>query len=409
MDKSGENITDPHLLDHIKKLEYFARACMECINDINDIHNGISIFYNIDFSLLCPALFDRPPQGSAPFLDSKKSEMKRVLNEVKNLPGSQLVVSGPTVLEIFDQLNHIQRQYNTNLRSLHARHRRQDSILRDALKTSEQIRNDLAIFTSKGIDARVRAPIDRFLKLMDAGTIVGIGDVVDVDLVRTKTDKNLYEQFLKQHEQERIGYDVGRRARQDSLFHYKIDAANNCLTMAVSGDEDKRVVFVTPTPLNIRQCQSHARMDRTPLIRINLDRLKKTDIGNVNETDFLFNAARDAYVLAGNLKQHKRFKDVPGYLQVKIAGFLQIPMLALSKGSQEKGAAGDYEIEDIVKAVSDPRQMEVVREEAIEHLKAGAKKMMENSARFDLPFIEQFDFTDDPVLLRLKNELGVQF
>jgi hypothetical protein len=90
---------DP-IVDYIKKLEYFARACFECIQDINDTQKGIQVNYIVDFSLFCPVIFDRPPQGSAPYLYSKKDEMQRILSEAANMKNSHWPAPGSEDTEL---------------------------------------------------------------------------------------------------------------------------------------------------------------------------------------------------------------------------------------------------------------------------------------------------------------------
>ena len=223
--------------DHIRQLSYFARAFGDCISDIRDTRTGIRLYYNLDFSLLCPILFDRAPVSSKAFLTSVKEGMRRVLEGTSTEQYYKLAVSGPTVIEIFDQLDHVLRglpdlqQRIPNLRNRY--NRKDETILRGAVKTSQEIRrdlSDLSILTERGQDQRMRGPINKFLQLLDSGAVCGIGDVVDRDLIRRETNKAAFDRFVDEHNARRGQTDS--RNIDDRIFHYRVDAANICLTIA---------------------------------------------------------------------------------------------------------------------------------------------------------------------------------
>src|SRR5438067_848369 len=91
-----------------------------------------------------------------------------------------------------------------------------------------------------------------------------------------------------------------RQRTQRGTF-YKIDAANICLTIALSQIEGMRAPFVSTTPLNVRQCtvgqSSLARLERTPFIQLATARLEAAGLIE-SEESFLREAARRSFELA---------------------------------------------------------------------------------------------------------------
>lgn len=195
----------PDPLSHYRqKLRAFVHACGECIDDLKLHREGIPVFYNLDFSLLCPVLFStaKAPPGSKEFLISERDGMTRVVEKAPTEGGFGLVISGATLIEFYDQLDHTFRHIRDVVpslrRQLAAKELADEVILRKAIATSSEIKRDLALFTQSGIDARLRAPINRLMNFLDANKIRGIGDVLDHELIRDATKANLYQQFLDQ-------------------------------------------------------------------------------------------------------------------------------------------------------------------------------------------------------------------
>jgi hypothetical protein len=90
---------------HLKRVNYFLRAFSECKDDINSAKMGRVPHYNLDFGLLVPVLFDRRASGSKDFLSSLKGGMSKVLSNRPPSGHHDLVVSGATLVEFYDQLS----------------------------------------------------------------------------------------------------------------------------------------------------------------------------------------------------------------------------------------------------------------------------------------------------------------
>jgi hypothetical protein len=405
------------LTDQIRKLDYFTRACGECISDIVETRHGVPNFYNIDFSLLCPILFNYPPVGSKEFLMPTKAGTWRIIEKAPSTEYYNLVISGITVIEFFDQLTHITRDFQRRIPVLRKRYGKSEDLrnLRDDwLKTSDQIRQELAIVTEKGMDERVREPADKFVELLDNNVVHAVGDVLDVNMLHQATDTGLFQRLFEEHKRQRLGFDRGRRPEEDSLFHYRMDAANTCFTLAASTEPGKNVFFLTPMGLNIRQCKlgdrEFGRLDRTPLFLVNLANLKHSGLGQLDdEVEFLLDATRDALVLKGQLQRYNRIEDVPMYTRLKLAKFYEGPIGLLNIGSQEEDNTDAAEqLDEVLSTLSDETRMRTIVDQAMETARAGAKAVEGYSERLDLSYYELLNFEDDPVIARVRRQLGVK-
>jgi hypothetical protein len=403
--------------DHVSQLSYFLHVFGECLEDVRRSRNGVPIYYNVDFSLLCPILFsssDAPP-GSKEFLVSTKESMRRVLDKKPEEGHYKLVVSGPTVIEFFDQLDHLLRYLEQRIPALSTQFGIKDeALLRSSFKTSKEIQRDLRdlpLLTQKGLDERVRAPINKLLKLLDDGAVRGIGDVLDEKTIRAETSRSVFDRFVAEQGSRRRTGD--NRAIDDRTFHYKIDAANNCLTLAASKIAGVSVPFVTTTPLNVQQCtvgsEVFARLDRTPLFLLNLHQLKQSrQIGD--EIHFLNIAAREAIELLAELPRYSSLHEVPSGVQLRLARFYFYdgPIALLNKGySGEADKDQERDVDEILKNLSDPSRIRGFLKDAVQDVKDGARLIELHKTKFDLPYLDQFDFANDPVIERIKNDLGV--
>lgn len=406
------------LADHTQQLRYFARALGDCITDVRDTRAGIRLFYNLDFSLLCPLLFDRVPLGSKAFLTSVREGMERVMANATSEQYYGMTVSGPTVIEFFDQLDHLFRglpDLQQRIPSLRNRYNRKDeTILRGALKTSQEIRKDLkelSILTEKGQDQRIRGPINKFLHLLDSGAVCGIGDIIDGDFVRRETNTATFDRFVEEHNTRRGHTDS--RSVDDRLFHYRIDAANICLTLAASKMNGVSIPFVTPTPVNIDACVAQtrtlARLDRTPLFLLNLHRLKYSEAPQIgDELNFLDSAAREAVALLEELQTYPDLDTVPNFTQVRLARFYRGPVALLDRGSRMDDTVDEHQLSEILEVLSDQTRIQKAIQEAAKDIRDGARLIELHTSRFDLPYIEEFKFDRDPVIERIRKDLDLR-
>lgn len=400
--------------EYIRKLNGFIRVCGDCISDLSLIRAGVPVYYNMDFSLLCPNLFsiDRVPRGSKEFLISEKASIKRVLDKRPSDGHYTLVVSGATIFEFFDQLDHTVRDIEERVPELRTKFKAKEMddavLLKEAWATSANIKKELSLLTQQGLNARLMNPITRLLSLLESHKVKGIGDVVDPAELREKTDRNLYNQFLAEQNSQR--HDA--RFREDREFHYKIDATNNCLTVAAAAIPGIRAAFVTSTPLNIQQCmvngKAFARVARTPLFMLNLDMLKRSkEISD--ELEYITAAAKEAVEIQDELAACSDFDSAPPGLKIRLARFYAVYVGPLNKGAtDDETTPQEKQIEEIMKNLADETRLQAILKDAVQFAREGARMVEAHSSGFDLPYLNEFDFEKDPVVLRIKNDLGLK-
>jgi hypothetical protein len=78
-------------------------------------------------------------------------------------------------------------------------------------------------------------------------------------------------------------------------------------------------------------------------------------------------------------------------------------------GSAEPIVADELErsVEEITAALKEPRQIQERLEQARREIKLGAQRLEGEVAALNLGYVSDFDFSDDPVLLRVRRELGL--
>ena len=389
-----------------RELEYIARACQESAEDIRAIESKQSVIYNLDFGLLCPVVFKHPGEGSKEFLVPPVAATRRVLSSSEDVP-FQMVISGYTMMEIYDQLAHLHQRLRLARPELYTTIDK--LMLREQLMTSDKLRGTLTHYTESGLDGMVRAPIEYMEQLFDSGAIRGIGDVVDASAIRRVADRAQFDRFYGEHRDARLR---GERQRDvvDSEFHYKIDAVNSCLTLAMAEAGDATAYFVTQTNANLRQCiigeVSYARLDRTPLFVMNTIELAEQGLID-GAVRYLERTARRSVDYAEELDHEQSLRDVPVDIRLDISRhFFDVSRLI---GRTEPVSTVDIEqeVDGIMDALSDPGELRARVDSAVGDLADGARRLEQQASTLDLAYVNEFDFSDDPVLARIRRQLGL--
>ena len=393
--------------DTLTELQWLTRACREAADDVAKMRGGKEVTYNLDFSLLCPVLFPNPGAGSSDFFEPSAPAVRRMLAAANTRP-FRLVMTRYTLLEIFDQMHHQGLRLATSRAELYSSV--DEGLLRDQLLTTPDLRRELSQITEQGINDHVREPIEFISGLLDSRTLVGIGDVVDISEVRKVADKNQLRRFYEEQRTSRLASD--KRAIEDSEFHYRIDAANNCLTLAVAQTASEPVYFVTNTGVNLRQLvvgdSSFARLERTPLFVLNaLEGRENGLIGN-DEAKFLRRLSRRSLELADELGD-QRFREAPFNMRLEISSHLVEVSEILGHTEPADPAALEQSVEDIIAAVRRPKDVQERLRVATEEMRAGAQRLEAEMSALDLGYVADFDFDfrNDPVVARVRAELGL--
>lgn len=67
----------------------------------------------------------------------------------------------------------------------------------------------------------------------------------------------------------------------------------------------------------------------------------------------------------------------------------------------------EQEIEDITASLRNPDQMRNDIADAVAYLENGARRLEAQTSSLDLGYVHEFDFSDDPVLARVRRELSL--
>ena len=402
-----------NIKDHLRNLRYVQGAAASTIDDLKKHEIGEPLRYHLDFSLLCPALFNRPSPGSGAFLDILKNPVNRIINgSVEDDSMYQLSITGATLIEFYDQLNHQIEWLEQKAPSYINRYRNEylKSPTDNDLIKSSRVKKDLEIFTKNGYDNQIINPINKLIGWIENGAIVGVGDLVSNEVTdHLKTKQTLFNKLLESQKTRRLSHERTRSV-EDSIFHYSIDAINICITRAIAEVEKTPVYFVTPTLSNIKGCvvddSNLGRRDRVPLFLLNLAHLRKNhDIES--QTEYLQDALRDSQQILNRLQKYPDMQSVPTLLDVRLEKFYQMYMGPLFIATEEEDAKITSDWEEIGDALRSNSKMRNVLESAAQDLKEGAQILNLESDRFNISYLDEFEFGDDPVLKKVKKNLEI--
>jgi hypothetical protein len=399
--------------DHLRNLRYVQGGAATTIDDLISHNSGHKLRYHLDFSLLCPALFKMPSPGSGNFLDFLKNPVNRIISGSRSENSLyQLSITGATLIEFYDQLNHqiewLEQKAPEQIKNYREKYLK--SPTDNDLVTAQRVRRDLQLFTKDGYHEQIVKPVNKLIDWLDEGSIVGIGDLVSSEVEgHLKAKKGLFRTLLERQKSRRLSQER-TRSIEDSIFHYSIDAVNICITRAIAEVEESPVFFVTPTLSNIKGCvvdeENLARRDRVPLFLLNLQHLlKNKDIED--QVEYLQDAFRDAEQILAKLQKYSSMDEVPTLVDVHLEKFYQMYMSPLFIATEEEDARISHNWEEIGETLSSNSKMKEVLESAAQDLKDGAQILNLEASRFNTSYLDEFDFNEDPVLRKLKKTLGI--
>lgn len=398
------------LNDHLNTVLYLQRNLGHCRNDyIEFITKGIKPLYNIDFSLLCPLLFNKPAPASKNFLTSVKEWMPHVL-ESESKKYFELIITGPTFWEFLDQLIHIIELYQYSIPAYIKKHGNRFLKKKDWVQTNE-ISNKLYALSSEGFNYIVNTPIEKLVKLLDNEIILGIGDIMEPPSNANidKMSRNFIP-FLEIQKKYRLKKDRDKRDVSDSIFHYSMDVRNICLTLLYGETVDKNLLFVTPTRENRELCISEGisfgRMEKTPFYLRNLVKLQKEEkVGNpelfLNDSLFLSES------IIKSLKEYDDWDTFPELEQNRLYKFYTDYISELEHFNiTSKFKLSQQTIDEIKSTLSSKQKIKNIIEKAVSSTEKEGRELIEKySSKIDTSFIDIIGNEKDPILNKIKKHL----
>ncbi|HEX5852237.1 MAG TPA: hypothetical protein VFY36_04005 [Solirubrobacteraceae bacterium] len=404
---------------HYKQAHYYAMAFGQCMEDFDAHAQGRQLFYHLDFTLLYPQCFDRAPSGTNPPLLSTKEQMSRVLSGAADYPRFQLIISGATVLEFQDMLAHTIQEIQLRFPKMPSlRQLREEAGLSSSLNVGARIdslhKQHLELLTADGRADRVRRPIKRLLSWIDSRTIEPASDVMDMSAVQSfiRGKGKLFERYVEEHRAARLPRET-QRSVQDSLFHYRVDAANVVFTWAARDNSSGDVLFVSPTGLNIAQCNDGSvalgRSHLAPLWLMNAD--EQSAVGAIGDIRRYFRrGVIEGEMLAEDIPPSGPDADLPTDTMERVLRYYSrtIGLVSyVSEKTRREQTLSRGDVERIEEVVADPQKIREAQEEMVEEIRDGARTIDTRIPDEDREYLSEFRFEDDPVLKRIRKQLGL--
>jgi len=398
------------LKDHKTKIAYLNRVVGQTLTDYKTVSkDGGNIYYNLDFSLLCPLLFKRPSEGSNDFLEPVKQWMQHVLSVTSGQTEVKLIMSAATLYEFYDQMNHYLESLKANKPKLMDYYYNK-KVNDDTGITTDEIRRNLLIFSNLGYSYQVLKPVNDLLRYFDDNIICGIGDYFEkLTPSESKLFESMTEAFLQQHLKKRYNAPNNKRDFENSQFHFRMDAINNALSVILAHRKGHTPLFVTPTPLNHEQCifdnTNVGRQDRVPLFYLNMEVLKEKGYFP-DPLSYLIEAFRESSSLEKELTSYDEMSKVPYYIKQKIEAFYKMYAGPLASHSSLVEDVNINEVKDEISSVlSSRKKMSEIIDRALDDIRLSAMQVDQYANRIDTSYLYNEQTLQDPILQKLQKEL----
>jgi hypothetical protein len=229
------------------------------------------VIYNLDFSLLYPFLFETAPDGR-PVETHRANVVQPLLRYRDHAVSYRLGITGPTHLELLDQLEHRRESLTSrfaNLNELCDRWRYADPRDRsDLLAQAQPIIRQLSFILQHSHDPEILRATTRMRDLINREVIVPVGDLLGTDPPLRRDFRHRYDTALDRISAQRSLAD--HRSPEDASFHYKVDSLNVAISGLTDPTSGYKVLFATPQRENIEQCRtarnSYARHPLVPVL-----------------------------------------------------------------------------------------------------------------------------------------------
>lgn len=373
-------------------------------HDQRTLEGGTRPIYDLDFGVLCEYFYGSHADGSKPFYQGNSNWLTKVINDASR--PFTLTVSPPTYLEFLDQTIHHLDDAEILSQNLD---KMRDLKLEDYLSESfSTMRDKVFRLTSSSIQDPLMRPLNRLENCIKSKLLV---PVTDVSPLPTPNDVARFQaMFLSvydQQRQRRLKFDEGRRPVPDSEFHYRIDAANICLTRILGDVYKCERPFVTPSATVYQDCnwKNHhlGRMERIPQYMWAIHNLQRTGNLSGSSQDYLIEGVTFGKRLINDLKRCRSNKRLPSTVVDKLVHFYSsyVGNLDPHGGSScDRSKEDDYEL--MRDRLSSPGDFKDELNDAVSRVKERAKSLSEEYANgLQAEFISHFDLEDDPIYQKI--------
>ena len=387
------------------------------INDLSLTTPPSGLIYNLDFSVLFPYLFRESPEGTPPFRQYRGDILRSVF-ALLEMPGNparlRLGFTGPSFLELLDQVEHRREEYGSRLEHLsslcdrwaHAAEQNQDELLSRSGPVMQRLDS---VLSGKFHDDEIVRAVRIMESLVSKGLLTPIGD-----LLGGKAE--LKANYITRYERAFVSIKAARQSRdnrspEDADFHYKVDSLNAVLSGAIEPKSGYRVMFATPQKENIRQCVSHndsfGRHPLVPLFMLNATQLERSGSIGSGGT-FLKSVLRRAVQASEAMGKSSSLEDMPDW-EVEEAVRLYQDLSRLSSSPLDtEGAPGvaprAWSKEEAVRFLGQPGLVKQMARKVDADMVQLANELVA-SFHIDRSLGELADLEEDPVVRKIKTNL----
>ncbi len=387
------------------------------LNDISTLHRGIKLIYNIDFSILFPYIFSDDVEGASRFLTSRTRIFRTLVDYQNHKVGFLLGFTGPSFLELLDNLEHRRGHLNYTLAQLSKMCDQWSTIttekMPDLLANSDKIVQELNGLLKSGPDSlEINSSVKILKHLIQDKILLPMGDIIgNEDRIHLKEVYfPNYQTILQNLTRARLPWDA--RSKEDAIFHYKVDSLNTVLSPALnSHHSDTDLLFATPQKENLEQCRlnndSFGRHPFVPMFILNAHILQEEGYVK-NSEKFL----KDAFITANRI-----FDDMSGlnsFQEMKSADlnellhFFRSYVNPLTREVTTKIAGtvsdGKPTKEQLIHTLENAGKIRDLSSKVDVHIAKIANELA-NACGIQDGLAELFGLTDDPIVKKVKTNL----
>ena len=406
--------------------EYFCQALERtsfnlayALTDANENQKHITPIYNLDFSLLAPILFQSSAPGAKAFIPDVREVTSRVLGNSATQVPFTLAIGAPFYYEFVDQLHHKSeailsvRDTLSHLNSGDIKRLLEEEIS----STTKELLGKLELITDTGIEQQIWQPVSRLKTLLEDGKVHGLGDYISPHSLFHGSDVQIkFDEIVADMRAKRLQWDLSYRSEEDSMFHYRMDAANICFALYYQGGPRANNYYLTKEWPQIVACKRdgtiYGRYYITSLFLTNAALLKKD--GYIRDHDgWLRLAFQDCRFLLNQLQDYRGKRDwegMPGSLGERLKSFHDHTLSRLYNTDDappfQKNIIRNDELAPLL---FDRSRLNNSIDKAHESVKAAIKVIPISPEKLGIAQIEEFNIQNDPVFKRICSSLNLSF
>ncbi len=394
--------------EHIQHHEQWLQPLLHAVDLLEYLENhDDSALAQLDFHLLMPYLFSVAGKGSKPMYGHVREWFPDVLKNQEKMQLS-FVITGPTFLEFLDQLKHQSDAAEAVLtQHIDRIDLELEALDERAFANTKKILDWLSILTDEGFENIIRKPIVEMKRLFDKRLLRGVGDF---DFLPEKgiwkryhtICNNIFEGQCRL----RLVRDRAKRSDRDSRFHYRVDAANMCISKIIQQEAHRDLFFFTRTQSAINSLAGLGKHDQTLPVLLRLTRLEQS-------SDDRILRLRDAISFVTEnlafIRSKNTIADFPNFLFERIHHFYKclMPQLFVTEGKRNRNIM-QADMDEIRKLVSNRHKLSACIDRAVEEIRAGGRDLVNQLGEtVQLEMWEDFNLQEDPVYQKLRKHFSL--